>query len=259
MGDLEYRTLLVTVDDGVGTISLNRPHRHNAVDDQMHEDFTDAWSRVSRHPDVRVIVLRGEGASFCSGRDISQLGERVAGESDLSFVRRHQQGRLAQLYAEKPVIAELRGHALGGGLELALGADIRIAASDVSLAFPEIHYGLMTDTGGSPLATALAGPSRAKLMLMTGRRIDAATALAWGLVDQVVEPEELASTVRRLAVEIAEKDPEPLAMIKQTVNGMWQGQVLAAFDRELFGQVAIFGSGAFARRKAARTTTGTES
>src|SRR3954452_11692141 len=100
---------------------------------------------------------------------------------------------------------------------MALSADIRIAASDVQLAFPEIRYGLMSDTGGSGLATILAGPSRAKLLLMTGRRIGGERALGWGRVDEVVPPEDLDDTAAALATEIADKPAEALAMIKATV------------------------------------------
>jgi enoyl-CoA hydratase/carnithine racemase len=172
--------LKVAVADGVAVISLNRPERHNAIDDGLHDELAGAWQQVLADPAARVILLRGEGRSFCSGRDTSQLGERVAGESDLAFIRRHQQSQVMRLDSPKPVIAALRGHVLGGGLELALAADIRVAAADLRMAFPEIRYGLMSDTGGSPLATMLAGPSRAKWMLMTGKPVDADRALAWG-------------------------------------------------------------------------------
>ena len=242
-----------SIDGGVGTISLNRPHRHNAVDDELYDELVRIWAELQADPAVRVVLLRGNGPSFCSGRDTAQLGERVAGESDLSFVRRHQQTRIDQLDSPKPVVAALRGAVLGGGLEMALSADIRIAASDVRLAFPEIRYGLMSDTGGSGLATMLAGPSRAKLLLMTGRRIGAEQALAWGLVDEVVPPEALDDTAAALAAEIADKPAEALAMIKATVDGMWHGQLHAALRAELLAQVALFGGEDYRARKRART------
>jgi enoyl-CoA hydratase/carnithine racemase len=248
--------VLLTVADGVATLSLNRPDRHNAVDDELHDQFGAAWAAAVADPQARVILLRGEGPSFCSGRDTKQLGERVAGESDFWFVRRHQRGRIAQLDCPKPVIAALKGAVLGGGCEIALGADIRIAAADVRMAFPEIHYGLMTDTGGTALATMLAGPSRAKLMVMSGRRIDADRALAWGLVDEVVAPEELDATALSLAKEIADKPAEALAMIKQTVDGMWDGPLRDALRGELLAQVALFGGEDYKARKRARTGEG---
>lgn len=245
----------LSVTGGVATISLNRPERHNAVDDEMCDQLTATWAMVRADPRVRVVVLRGEGRSFCSGRDTSQLGRRVGGESDLSFIRRHQETRIAQLEFPKPVIAALRGHVLGGGLEMALAADIRIAASDVRMGFPEINYGLMTDTGGSPLATILAGPSRAKWMLMTGRAVDAEQAAAWGLIDEVVPPEQLDDAAAELASELADKSVEALELIKQTVNGVWHGAVRAALREELVGQVALFSSEHYRARKQAREGT----
>jgi enoyl-CoA hydratase/carnithine racemase len=248
----ETEVVRLHVADGVATISLNRPRRHNAVDDAMHDRLVEAWAEVLADPAARVVLLRGEGRSFCSGRDTAQLGHRVAGESDLSFIRRHQEGRTAQLRSPKPVVAALKGNVLGGGLEMALSTDIRIAASDLRMAFPEIRYGLMTDTGGSPLTTMYAGPSRAKWMLMTGRPIDAQRALTWGLVDEVVAPEELDATAAAFAAELADKPADALAMIKATVDGMWDGAYRTALQTELVSQVALFGGEDYQARKRAR-------
>lgn len=246
--------VLVQVADGVGTISLNRPHRHNAIDDDTHDRLVEAWDEVLADPRVRVVLIRGEGPSFCSGRDTAQLGERVAGESDLSFVRRHQLIRETQLTSAKPVIAAVRGATFGGGLEMALAADIRIAASDVKMAFPEIRFGLMPDTGGTPLTTMLAGPSRAKWLAMSGRPIDAARALAWGLVDEVVEPEELDKVAADFAAQLAESSSEALSMIKSAVDGMWADAVRAALRAELLSQVALFAGEDYQARKRAGLT-----
>ena len=138
-----------------------------------------------------------------------------------------------------------RGVELHPGLALTLGTRRPCALARYRLgahcAFPEVSFGLMTDTEGSPLAAMLARPSRAKLMLMTARRVDAATALSWGLVDEVVDAGDLDARAAELAAEIAAHPPELLAMIKQTVHGMWYRQILAAMRAELLGQVALFG------------------
>lgn len=246
-------TVLLAVAEGVATVSLDRPERHNAIDDAMHDLFVEVWAAALADPAVRVVLLRGEGPSFCSGRDTSQLGHRVAGEGDLAFVRRHQQSRISQLGSPKPVVAALRGHVLGGGLEMALACDLRVASTDVHLAFPEVRYGLMTDTGGAPLTTALAGPSRAKWMLMTGRPVDATRALAWGLVDEVVDPADLDGTALDLAREIASRPPDVLAMIKQTVDGLWHGRLHEGLRAELLAQVALFGGDDYRERARARS------
>jgi enoyl-CoA hydratase/carnithine racemase len=243
--------VLYDLRDGVGVLSFNRPERHNAVDDDMHEQWTTAVLDAIADPEVRCIVLRGEGRSFCSGRDTSQLGRRRAGDTDFRFIRRHQDVRLAMLDAPKPIIAAIRGHALGGGLETALAADMRIAATDAVLGFPEINYGLTVDTGGSPLATALAGPARAKWLLMSGERIDAAQALAWGLVDWVVEPDELDATALSRATRLAAAAPTAIALTKQLVDQAWASAFRAGIRQELVAQMALFAGEEHRQTKAA--------
>lgn len=245
-------TVDVRDEAGVRVLTLNRPERHNALDDATGDALAAAFAAAVDDDAARVILLRGEGPSFCSGRDVSQLGRRADGESDYTLVRRHQDRRLAMATCAKPVIAAIKGHVLGGGLEMALAADIRIAADDVSMAFPEIRYGLMTDTGGSGFAATLAGPSRAKLMLMTGRRVGAAQALAWGLVDEVVAPDELDNAAFALAAEIATHPPLAVSSIKQIVDATWHDALQGAIRSELLAQVALFSSEEYLALKHAR-------
>jgi enoyl-CoA hydratase/carnithine racemase len=232
--------VLTSADRGVGVITLNRPDKHNALNDEMSRQLQQAVAWAVDAPEVRAVLLRGKGPSFSSGRDTGQLGHRAGGESDFAFIRRHQASRLRQLDCPKPVVAAVRGHALGGAFELALGADFRICASDARLGFPEIRFGLMTDTGGAPLATLLAGPSRAKWLLMTGQLIDAQRALEWGLADQVVAPDLLDETALDLAIRLAAAPPLAVAMIKQVVDEVWHGAVHGALRAELLAQSALF-------------------
>src|SRR4051794_7841878 len=127
MGDSLVRYELA---DRVAVISFNRPERHNALSDAMADEWSAILIGAIADPAVGCILLRGEGRSFCSGRDTSELGSRPPGESDFSFVRRAQDVRLATLDAPKPVVAAVRGYAFGGAFEIALSADIRIAAAD---------------------------------------------------------------------------------------------------------------------------------
>lgn len=248
-------TIETSSHDGVFTITINRPERHNALDDATSDALHLAWHEAADDPDSRVILLRAEGKSFCSGRDVGALGTRARGESDYVFVRRHQDQRLHTVGQRKPIVAAVQGHALGGGLELALSADIRIAAEDIQLAFPEVHYGLMTDTGGSAFATVLAGPSRAKLMLMTGRRIGAHQALAWGLVDEVVGRDDLDVTARSLALEIAGKSELAVTAIKQVVDEAWHAILHSSTRAELLAQTALFSSPEYVAAKQARQSS----
>lgn len=237
--------------DGISVISFNRPARHNALNDEMSALWGGLVTAAIADPAVRCILLRGEGRSFSSGRDTSQLGRRVGGESDLSFVRRAQQSRLALLAAPKPVVAAVRGYVFGGAFEVALSADMRISASDAQFAFPEIHFGLVADTGGTQLLTPLIGPARAKYLLLSGKRLDAATALQWGVVDWVVEPDGLDEAALQLARDLAGAPPAAAAMTKQLVDQAWAGSIRNGIGQELLAQTALFAGAEHGAAKAA--------
>lgn len=226
-------------DGFVAIITLNRPERHNAMDDGMSDAFVSTLLGALED-DSRVILIRGEGSSFCSGRDTSVLGHRARDESDFHFVRRHQESRLRMMDSTKPVVAALKGGAIGGGCELALACDIRVADTSLKLSLPEINYGVLPDTGGTQMMTALIGPSRTKYMVMSGRKIDAATALAWGAVDFVVAPGELDATALEIAREIAAKPPINLAMAKQMIDMIHGPAIRAGTRAELLAQTALF-------------------
>lgn len=232
--------VLYEVIDGVGVITLNRPEVHNALDDEAAHLYKDLLDRALNDDGVRAVLLQGAGKSFCSGRDTSMLGHRARDESDYHFVLRHQQKRLAVMDSPKPFIAALKGAALGGGCETALSCDIRIADTTLKMALPEIHYGILPDTGGTQLMTTLIGPSRTKYMVMTGDRIDAETALAWGAVDFVVAPDELDARALDLARKIAAKPPIALAMAKTMIDQIHAGAVRSGIAQELLAQTALF-------------------
>jgi enoyl-CoA hydratase len=220
-------------------ITLNRPERHNAFDDAMSEQFQPILD-AALDDDSSAILLRANGKSFCSGRDTAVLGHRARDESDFHFVRRAQQSRLKMQDATKPVIAAIKGGCIGGGCELALAADIRVADTTLKMALPEINYGLLPDTGGTQMLTALIGPSRTKYLVMSGQKIDAATALAWGAVDFLVEPDDLDATALRIATDIAAKPPLNLAMAKHMIDLMHGPTIRTGTRAELLAQTALF-------------------
>lgn len=231
---------LLEVRGGVGILSFNRPGKHNATNNALVRRWWSLFQEALDDAEVRVILMRGEGRSFSSGRDTTELGHREADESDYAFVRRAQQRALTRLESAKPIVAALKGYVLGGAFETALTADIRIADSTAVFALPEIRYGIMPDTGGVTLATKLAGSSRAKYLAMTGEPIGAEQALAWGLVDFVVEPADLDARAVTVCERIAQGRPDALAMIKQTAETSESGTVRAGFTAELLGQSALF-------------------
>lgn len=235
----------------VGIITLNRPERHNAMDDEASGLLHYLFEKAVECDAVGAILLRGEGASFCSGRDTSVLGYRARNESDYYFVRRHQAFRLKILECPKPIIAEIKGAVIGGGCEMALAADIRVSSSDLKMSLPEINYGLLPDTGGTQFLTNLIGPSRAKYMVLSGARIDAQTALSWGAVDFVVEPEALAQKALEIATELGRKPPIALAMGKAMIDQGTIGAVRNGITQELLAQTALFKTEDYAEARAA--------
>ncbi|MCW1383634.1 enoyl-CoA hydratase/isomerase family protein [Novosphingobium sp. KCTC 2891] len=232
--------VLYEVDQGVGIITLNRPDVHNAMDDETAALYKQAVHAALDDPAVRAILLRGAGKSFCSGRDTTVLGHRARDESDYHFVLRHQQSRLEVLDSPKPFIAALKGAVIGGGCEIALSCDIRVCSTDLKMALPEIHYGILPDTGGTQLLTTLIGPARTKYMVMTGERIDAQTAMEWGAVDFVVAPDDLDAKALDVARKIAAKPPICLAMAKTMIDQAHAGAVRNGIAQELLAQTALF-------------------
>lgn len=228
------------VTAAVAVITLNRPDRHNAMDNAMSAAFGEAISAAQDDPAVRAILLRGEGKSFCTGRDTAALGVRAPGVSDFAHVSKSQKRKFQILDSQKPFVAAIRGYAIGGGCELALQCDIRVASATAQFSLPEIDHGIITDGGGSVITAAVAGPSRAKYLLMTGERIDAAQALAWGMVDFVVDDADLDSRALEIASKIAARPPIHVAMAKQLIDGVHGDQIRRGIREELVAISALY-------------------
>jgi enoyl-CoA hydratase/carnithine racemase len=187
--------VLVRVEDGVGVISLNRPHRHNALTDEFSDAIHMAIDAVYANAEVRVVLLRGEGKSFCSGRDLAVLGSsKAAGarrRTTYEGLRLGEQRQLTIMNSKKPSICAMRGYSVGAGFELALACDMRVAATNSHMWLPEIRMSVLPDLGGAHILASVAGSSRAKYIAMTGDRVDAQRALAWGIVDFVVDDTDI--------------------------------------------------------------------
>jgi enoyl-CoA hydratase/carnithine racemase len=227
------------LEHGIATITLNRPAKHNAIDNHMSAALRDAVTWATETADAKVIVVRGAGRSFSAGRDTTVLGNRPGG-IDLPYLLEARETNMRLRESPKPVIAELHGHVLGMGFELALSADFRVAADDVQLGLPEVNFGLMTDAGGLPALAELAGPSRAKFLLMTGQRIGAAEAYGWHILDQVVGLAELPQATTDLSRNLATKSSTVLGLAKRTVDTLHRSGRSAAADLETVAQLALF-------------------
>ncbi len=207
-------------DGAVATMTLNRPQALNAMTTDMLGTMSGLLDDIEADPDIRALVLAAAGEkAFCVGADLkSRAADYEAGtvHDPMGVLVRNVFGRFENLNV--PVIAALHGYALGGGLEMALACDIRIAAESAQLGFPEAKVGSLAGAGGTQRLTRLVGPGYAKEMMFTGERFSAAEAHRMGLVNRVVPDGDLLASAKALAFEIAAKAPLSLDLIKMLIN-----------------------------------------
>jgi enoyl-CoA hydratase len=256
MIELDGSGVLLDLDDRVATITINRPEKLNAVTPAMSHELVRAVDWINGDDVVRAVVLTGAGTrAFSAGSDIATL-DTYATPWDFRN-RRDYCDALRTL--RKPVIAAVNGYAFGGGLETALSCDIRLASSTATFAAPEIKLGWI---GGGGMSTFLAhsiGPSNAALILMTGDPIDSATALAWGLVSEVLEPDALLPRAHELATTIATRPPIAAETAKANLHAALSLPLEEAIQYERELQAITFGTddaregrAAFAEKRAGR-------
>jgi enoyl-CoA hydratase len=213
----EYQTITVDKRGAIAVLTINRPDKLNALNKTVHAEGVAALDELRKDSSIRVVVITGAGPkSFIAGADISEFaGQTPVTQRDL-FLERTFFNSIDTF--PKPVIAMINGFCLGGGNELALACDIRIASENARFAQPEINLGIMCGGGGTQRLTRLIGEGRAMEMVLTGDMIDAPTALKFGLVTAVHPAEELEARTMELAGKIAEKAPIALQMSKEAVK-----------------------------------------
>ena len=229
-------TIIVRKEKPIAWIVLNRPERLNAINPKMIEEIGRALDDLEEDPDVRVIVFKGNGRAFCAGADVTAF----AGINPLLAMkasRKFQELTLKIQFYTKPTIAAIHGYALGGGLELALSTDFRIASEDAMLGQPEINLGFIPGAGATQRLARIVGPAKAKELIMTGDFIPAVEAHKMGLISKVVKPGALDEEARNLALKLAEKPPLALMTAKIAIDmgleaGLWSG---LAIESQLFG------------------------
>jgi enoyl-CoA hydratase len=211
--------ILQNVSDGIGTITFNNPDKRNAMSLQMWEGFGGALADLQDDPAVRVVILVGAGdKAFVSGADISQFEkERHNAQASEQYSRRSSASRALLANYPKPTIACIKGFCIGGGLQLAMLADIRIAAQDSQFGIPAAKLGIPYGFDGLKHLVSLVGPSWARLLMFTGMRIDAAEALRIGLVDRVVPTSDLVESVHDIAQTISGNAPLAISAAKITI------------------------------------------
>jgi enoyl-CoA hydratase/3-hydroxyacyl-CoA dehydrogenase len=235
------RDVKLEVKDGIATITMNRPEAMNALNEKVLRELKEAIAQVRGDPAARVVIITGEGPAFVAGADIRAMMTKT-----LIEIREFTQfghGVLKDIERlEKPVIAAINGFALGGGLELALACDIRLASTEVRMGFPEVGLGIFPGLGGTQRTTRLIGKGRACELIFTGDQISAEEAARIGLVNRVVSPQQLMAEARRLAQRIARQGPVAVARAKVAINQALQTGLDAGLAFELEAVTLTFGT-----------------
>jgi enoyl-CoA hydratase len=236
----EIEHVLYEKENNVATITLNRPEALNAFSQEVIQQTIQYLKDAKEDPDVRVIILTGAGErAFSAGADIKQM----KGMNALKARQLSQMGETLCLALEnhdKPVIAALNGYALGGGLEVAMSCDFRIAHESVKMGQTEVNIGLIPGWGGTQRLTRLIGATKAKELIYTGRMIDAKTAEQIGLINMAVPSDKFKETVKQFAAELVQKPPIAIRIAKSLINKGAETSLDVALEleREGFGVVA---------------------
>lgn len=215
---MEFENTLYEKKEGIATITINRPKALNALNRQALLEISSRLDNAEKDEDVKIIVITGAGdRSFCVGLDLKAVkGISAVDGMDLSLLGQKLTKKIEEL--KKPVIAAINGYALGGGLELAMSCDLRIASENAKLGQPELNVGLIPGWGGTQRLPRFVGSGIAKELIFTGKMIDTKTAKQLGLLNKVVPPDELKSAVKELATELMTKPPVGIQLAKQLIN-----------------------------------------
>jgi enoyl-CoA hydratase len=237
---MDFKFIVYEKSEGIATITLNRPEALNAFSKEVVSEVLQALEDIRSDESVRVVILTGAGEkAFSAGADIkAMIGMNASKARELSLMG--EKLCLALENLEKPVIAALNGYALGGGLEVAMSCDLRIASENSRMGQTEINIGLIPGWGGTQRLTRLVGRTKAKEMVFTGKMIDARTAEQLGIVNMVVPADKFREAVRQFALELASKAPVAIKVAKALIDkGAEIGLDSAlALEREGFGVVA---------------------
>jgi enoyl-CoA hydratase len=235
---MSYKNIVFDVaDDGIATLTMNRPAKLNALNGDTMGELSDAFGRFESEPEIRALIITGAGEkAFVAGADISELAEANSVAAASLSARGQRILRRLEL-TPKPSVAAINGFALGGGLELAMACTLRVASPKAKLGQPEVKLGIVAGYGGTQRLPRLVGRGKAMEMLLTADMIDAAEAHRIGLVNHVVEPPDLLSFCRSLLVRILANGPIAVGLTMQAIDiGMNSG-----LDEGLRFEAAAFG------------------
>ena len=240
---MTWQNVLLDHADGVGTLTLNRPEKLNAFAGEMRREMADALDTLEADSAVRVIVITGAGRGFCAGADVGYMAELVTRQDATAMAALVEAGRRVVMTirgSSKPVIGAINGVAAGGGANLALACDIRIASDRARFAQSFNRIGLHPDWGGTYFLPRLVGPSRALELMWGAETIEAEQALSLGLFNRVVPHDLLPDTVRSYALALAAKPALSLALTKRAIYQSLDRTLPEMLDYELDAQLRCF-------------------
>ncbi len=245
---------LITLEyDGpVAIMSNNRPDKHNAANDAMDLRLWECLHELHQREGLGAVVWRGNGKSFSSGRDTTELGIRTEDINDLDFIERGHGGAQQFLTLQCPMIAALKGWVIGGSFERALLCDMRIAGESAKMMLPEVRHGVVPDSGGTARLFQMAGHGLVADLALTGRPMDAEEALRHGVVSRVVPDDELDQTALEIAHHVAAHSTFTVKMFLRTLDRMADPLVKSSMQEEALTQSMVFASDDYAEMKDAR-------
>lgn len=212
-----YQHLIYEINDGIAYVTVNRPKSLNALSNEVLDELYAAFTAINKTPEVQVAILTGEGKAFVAGADISEMVNLTTLEGRYMMIKGQNVMNLIE-GIDKPVIGAINGFALGGGCELAMACDIRIASEKAKFGQPEVNLGIIPGFGGTQRLPRLVGKGMGKYLIMTAEIIDAQEAYRIGLVQKVVSAEELMNEAEKIAKTIISKAPIAIRAAKLAVN-----------------------------------------
>jgi enoyl-CoA hydratase len=237
---MDFETLLYTQEEGIGIVTLNRPERLNALNYRMRDEIPAVFEEMGRDPEIRAVIFTGGEKAFCAGADIKErAGVQRTQNEFYSYLRRTHEIFCKIEDFEKPVIAAVSGVAIGGGCELALVCDLRIASETARFGLSEVRLGAIPAAGGTQRLPRIIGATKAKEYLFTGDFIEPQEAYRLGLVNRVVPVERLLEEARVLAKKILNNPPLAVKFAKRAVNVGTQLDLMAALDYESYCAVLL--------------------
>lgn len=214
---MDYKNLLVEVDSSIATVKINRPKALNALNTETVNELSDCFEKIEKDDSILAVILTGEGRSFVAGADIAEMSKMTPAEAkEFANAGMSTFRKIEKL--SKPVIAAVNGFALGGGCEISMSCDMRIASTKALFGQPEVGLGITPGFGGTQRLQRLIGQGNAKYLIYTAQNIKADKAYEMGLVQEVVEPEELYDRAKEIATQIVKNAKAAVSYSKEAIN-----------------------------------------